>query len=151
MSSTSSSSFDHHRNQSVQLVTAGSSASSKSSSCSSVSSHRSDDQIYSRSSLVPTTSNGSTPSTAQIPSSTTVPLLYLNPFSHLLQSSCSSNQSQLALASTDERCPSVSPSSTVLPESQRCSPSNSIPLPNSSEEDENTKPKIVNKPRPCSR
>ena len=64
MSSTSSSSLDHHQNQSVQIPIGD----STSSTCSSTSSHQSDEQIY----------NAPPPS-----------LIYFNSFPHLLQSSSS--------------------------------------------------------------
>ena len=142
MSSTSSSSFDHHRNQSVQLPN-GSSVSSKSSTCSSVSSHRSDERVYS-----------ATSTSAPPP----LPLLYFNSFSHLLQSSCSSNQDKLSSSAFDERCQSISPSPSSplapLPENSHCSPTTSIPSDGHVEDrpdDENTKPKCLVKQRPCSR
>ena len=147
MSSTStSSSLDHHhhhhRNPPVQLPT-GRSTSSKSSSCSSASSHRSDERVY---------------SAPAIPPPPPFPTLYFNPFTHLLQSSCSSNQDKVSSPSFEERCCSVSSSSqSPLPiiENNHCSPSNSsTPLNenhDAEEEDENTKPKSLIKQRPCSR
>jgi hypothetical protein len=142
MSSTSSSSLDHHRNQPVQLPTGGS-TSSKSSSCSSASSHRSDERAYS----VPP------------PPPPPFPTLYFNPFTHLLQSSCSSNQDKVSSPSFEERCCSVSSSSQSplpIPENNHCSPSSSsTPLNENNEdrgeEDENTKPESLIKQRPCSR
>jgi hypothetical protein len=153
MSSASTSSLDQNRIQTAQLPTNGCSVSSKSSSCSSVSSHRSDEHVYNV--PPPPTPLTTNPLTFAPPSS--LPLLYLNSFSHLLQSSCSSNQGQFSSSSVDERCQSIStspPSSVILPESQRFSPTNSIPSTNNledREEDENTKPKSLTKSRPMSR
>ena len=148
MSSTSSSSLDHHRNQPIQLLTGGS-TSSKSSSCSSVSSHRSDKRIYS----VP-------PPPPPLPP-TPFPSLYFNPFAHLLQASCSSNQEKMSSPSFEERSCSVSnsppQSPLVIHETNHCSPSScSTPLNETNEEggeedDENTKPQCLIKQRPCSR
>jgi hypothetical protein len=140
MSTTSSSSLDHNRNQPVQLPMGGS-TSSKSSSCSSVSSQRSDKRIYSA------------------PPPPPPPLLYFNPFSQLLQSSCSSNQDKLFSASFDERCCSISTSPEsplTIPENNHCLPSSSSTPINDNiedreEEDENTKPQSLIKQRPCSR
>jgi hypothetical protein len=143
MSSTSSTSLDHNRNQSIQLPTGGS-TSSKSSSCSSVSSHRSDERVY------------SAPPPPPPPPS--LPLLYFNPFSHLLQSSCTSNHDKLLSSSFDERycSTSTSPQSPLaIPENNQCSSSSSsTPLHNNiedREEDENIKPQCLIKQRPCSR
>jgi hypothetical protein len=144
MSSTSSSSLDHHRNQPIQIPTGGS-TSSKSSSCSSVSSHRSDEPVYS--------------APPSLPPPPPFPSLYFNPFAHLLQSSCSSNHDKMSSTSFEERCCSVStspPSPLAIPENNHCSPSNSsTPLienhEDRGEEDENTKPQCLNKQRPCSR
>ncbi|CAF2400362.1 unnamed protein product [Rotaria sp. Silwood2] len=145
MSSTSSSSLDHNRNQTVQLPIGGS-TSSKSSSCSSASSHRSDKRVYS----------APPPPPAPLPSP--LPLLYFNPFSHLLQSSCSSNHDKLHSPSFDERCcsNSTSPQSPLaIPEANHCSPSSSsTPLNDNIEDqtaDENTKPQCLIKQRSCSR
>ncbi|CAF0818735.1 unnamed protein product [Rotaria sp. Silwood1] len=144
MSSTSSSSLDHNRNQAVQLPVGGS-TSSKSSSCSSASSHRSNKRVYS-----------APPPLAPLPSP--LPLLYFNPFSHLLQSSCSSNHDKLSSPSFDERCCSNSSSSQsplAIPETNHCSPSSSsTPLNDNIEDqtaDENTKPQCLVKQRSCSR
>ena len=143
MSSTStSSSVDHHRNAPVQLPTGGS-ISSKSSTCSSVSSHRSDEPAY---------------NTAAPPPPPTLPLIYFNPFSQLLQSSCSSNAEKLFSTPFDERCCSISTS----PESPLTTSENNHCLPSSSstpvndpseeqEEDENAKPQSFLEQRPCSR
>lgn len=149
MSSTSSSSLDHHRNQPVPLP-AGSSTSSKSSSCSSVSSHRSDERVYNGLSTVP----------PALPAPPPFPTLYFNPFTHLLQSSCTSNHDKVSSPTFEERCCSVSSSTPshsplAIPEISHCSPSSSsTPLNETSEdreEDENTKPQITIKQRPCSR
>jgi len=146
MSSTSSSSLDHNRNQLVQLPTGGS-TSSKSSSCSSVSSHRSDERVYS----VPP------PPPPPLPPPP-FPSLYFNPFTHLLQSSCTSNQDKISSPSFEERCCSVSTSPQsplAIPDNNHCSPSSSsTPLNENNEdreEDENTKPQCLIKQRPCSR
>ena len=155
MSSTSSSSLDHHRTQPVPLPT-GSSISSKSSSCSSVSSHRSDKRTYNGSSTAPS---------ALPPPPPPFPTLYFNPFTHLLQASCSSNQDKVQSPTFEERCCSVSSSTSphsplAIPEITHCSPSSSsTPLNETSddrgeedeEDDENTKPQIDIKERPCSR
>jgi hypothetical protein len=143
MSSTSSSSLDHNRDQPVQLPTGGS-TSSKSSSRSSVSSHRSDERVYN----VP----------PSLPPPPPFPSLYFNPFTHLLQSSCSSNQDKVSPLAFEERCFSVSTSPQsplAIPENNHCSPSSSsTPLNENNEdreEDENTKPQCLIKQRPCSR
>ncbi|CAF1169449.1 unnamed protein product [Adineta steineri] len=143
MSSTSTtSSLEHNRNQPIQLATGGS-ISSKSSSCSSVSSHRSDEQIY---------------SAPPAPPPPPLPLLYFNPFSQLLQSSCSSNQEKLFSTSFDERCCSISTSPEsplTTSENNHCLPSSSsTPVNDNSEdreENENIKPQCLTKQRPCSR
>jgi hypothetical protein len=125
MSSTSSSSFDHNRNQSVQ-VPIGDSTSSKSSTCSSTSSRRSNERI------------------SNVPPPSSIPLLFFNPFSHLLQSS----------SLITERCSSVSPSSSTRKENKQCSSSHSTSINDSIEDhkgNENMKLKHSIESRPCSR
>ncbi len=102
MSSTSSSSslLDHNMKQVVQLPIDGS-TSSKSSSCSSTSSRRSNGQIY----------------------NTSLPLLYFNPFTHLLQTSSTVNEGSCSIS------PSTS-SSLPQHENYHCSSSRSTPLNN---------------------
>lgn len=145
MSSTStSSSIDHNRNPTVPLPTGGS-TSSKSSTCSSVSSHRSEEHVYNNASAPP-------------PSHPTLPLIYFNPFSQLLQSSCTSNADKLFPTSFDEHCRSrsTSPESPLtISETTHCLPSSSsTPINEHNEEqedDENVKPQSLNKQRSCSR
>ena len=143
MSSTSTSSIDHNRNQTVQLPT-GSSTSSKSSSCSSTSSHRSEERVY------------SAPPPPPLPSS--LSLLYFNPFPHLLQPSCSSDQVMLPSPSFGERCRSISTSPqspSSMAENNPCQLfHSSVPLNINIEAqaaDENTKPQCLIKQRPSSR
>ncbi|CAF1622076.1 unnamed protein product [Adineta ricciae] len=144
MSSTStSSSIDHNRNPTVPLPTGGS-TSSKSSTCSSVSSHRSEEQAYHN-------------ATAPLPPPT-LPLIYFNPFSQLLQSSCTSNADRLFPTSFDEHCRSrsSSPESPLtISERTHCLPSSSsTPINEHNEEqedDENVKPQSLNQQRSCSR
>lgn len=146
MSSTSSSSsLDRNRNQPVQIPV-GTSTSSKSSSCSSASSHHSDKRVYS----------APPPPPPALPSP--LPLLYFNPFSHLLQSSCSSNHDKLSSPTFDEQCCSnstSSPSPLAAPENNHCSPSRSSTPVNENNEDhtsdENTMPQCLIKQRSCSR
>ena len=146
MSSTStSSSVDHNRNPTVPLPTSGS-TSSKSSTCSSVSSHRSEEQAYHNATAPPP------------PPPPTLPLIYFNPFSQLLQSSCTSNADRLFPTSFDEHCRSrsSSPESPLtISETTHCLPSSSSTPVNEhneeQEDDENVKPQSLNEQRSCSR
>ncbi|CAF2782955.1 unnamed protein product [Rotaria sp. Silwood2] len=107
-SSSSSSSLDHNQKQLVQ-VSIDDNTSSKNSICSSMDSHRSDEQIYNTSTL------------------STLPLLYFNDFTHLLQSSSTLNGRSYSVS------PSTS-SSLLNSEMNHCSPSCSTPINDNSDD-----------------